>query len=285
MQYLFGSEIPVLSMRFRDYIRSKHQVELELREFEDEDSLITELYLPESHQQQALIIEQEVQLFLQDPHHPRYEQASWQSGDLQQNSLYIGDPKNLLHWLSPSKQEKFTLFITALCTITYIMQLVGFEPEIMQHFHYPAEVEQYKEIWRYFSHGLVHLSPLHFIFNLTWWWMFAGPVESQLGRKYLILLFIFSTSISGIAQNFVSGPAFFGLSGCVYALLGFVFVLDKTGYSSFKLPAGFFTMLMVGIGFGFVSPFVGIQIGNTAHISGLIFGLCFALVKIKFSRL
>ncbi len=64
-------------------------------------------------------------------------------------------------------------------------------------------------------------------------------------------------------------PAFFGLSGVVYAVLGYVLVVDKLYPNSFDLPEGFFTMLLVGLVFGFISPLFGINIGNAAHISGL----------------
>ena len=88
--------------------------------------------------------------------------------------------------------------------------------------------------------------------------------------------------ISGIAQNLVSGPAFFGLSGVVYAVLGYVFVLDKIHKQTvFALPDGFFNMLLIGILLGFAGPLIDIQIGNTAHISGLLVGMGLAWMDRK----
>ena len=65
-------------------------------------------------------------------------------------------------------QGKFTLFITTLCVLIYFAQQVGFEDEIMYALHYPTYDEQNSELWRYFSHSLVHLSNLHILFNLSW---------------------------------------------------------------------------------------------------------------------
>lgn len=82
-----------------------------------------------------------------------------------------------------------------------------------------------------------------------------------------------------------SGAAFFGLSGVVYAVLGYVLVLDKlSNQQKFHLPQGFFTMLLVGIAFGFVSPLIGVSMGNTAHITGLFTGVVLALLKIRVGK-
>lgn len=180
---------------------------------------------------------------------------------------------------------KFTLFLTALCALVYLFQSLGWEKEIMLLFHYPLFWGDETEIWRYFSHSFVHLSQWHIVFNLAWWWIFGGAIEQCFGTFKLILLFLFSAVLSGVAENYVSGPLFFGLSGVVYAVLGFVFILDKFSQNTFfDLPQGFFTMLLVGIAFGFISPLIGIQIGNAAHISGLIVGIIAAFLQLKTTK-
>lgn len=44
MRYLFGSEIPTLAFRFRDYIRAQFNVEVELREIQDENGQQIQLF-------------------------------------------------------------------------------------------------------------------------------------------------------------------------------------------------------------------------------------------------
>ncbi|OOF84094.1 rhomboid family intramembrane serine protease [Rodentibacter ratti] len=171
--------------------------------------------------------------------------------------------------------------ITAICIIVYVLQQIGFEESIMEAFHYPVYFDQDWEFWRYISHSFVHLSNIHIIANLSWFWLFGSVIERYFGGGKLFLIFLVSAVVSGIVQNYFSGAGFFGLSGVVYAVLGHVFVVDKLNANIFNLPKGFFTMLLVGLVFGFISPLFDIYIGNAAHISGLMVGLLWGFIDSK----
>ena len=70
--------------------------------------------------------------------------------------------------------QKITFILTALCAVIYLLQNVGFEEPIMDLFHYPAYSWEDQEVWRYFTHAIVHLSVPHILFNLSWFWLFGG---------------------------------------------------------------------------------------------------------------
>lgn len=278
MQYLFGSEISLLAFRFRDYIRAQFNVEVELREINDEKGKRIDIFLcEESPHFQEIMIEKDQ--FLADPFNKKYEQASWTSGDirsskyslkamLSQSGLQSCSFNELLH------TGKFTLLVTILCIVVYLCQLTGYEDWILTHFHYPEDAIESREGWRYLSHAFVHLSPLHILFNLVWWWLFAHTIERHFGTWKVLQLFFISAFVTGFAQNIASNPYFFGLSGVVYAILGYVLIYDKLSPTRyFNLPIGFAMMLIVAILTGFISPFFDIEMGNTAHITGLIIGL------------
>ncbi len=281
MKILMESEILDLPMQFRDYIKSKFNVELHL----EQTPQFIVLSLEEDHPLLA-DIELERTAFFEDPFNPKYAQASWQVSDIQAAELYsqssIDLPKVKFSNFA-LKQNKFTILVTALCAIIFILQQMGFERQIMELFHYPAYVGEENEYWRYITHSLVHLSLWHLAFNLTWWWVFAGKLERKFGSFKIIGLFLVGALISGISQNIASGPAFFGLSGVVYAVLGFAFSLHQFGNNEdIELPQGFFTMLIVGILTGFISPLFGVYMGNAAHISGLVCGLILGFVQARF---
>lgn len=179
------------------------------------------------------------------------------------------------------RKKKITFILTALCALIYLLQNIGFEEPIMDLFHYPAYSWEDQEVWRYFTHAIVHLSVPHILFNLSWFWLFGGAIERRFGSLHFLLLVLVSAAVSGAIQNYFTGPDFFGLSGVVYAVLGYVLVVDKLHPHSFDLPEGFFTMLLVGLVFGFISPLFGINIGSAAHISGFILGLVWGFLQSK----
>lgn len=291
MQLLLRSKQPIFCILFRDYIRMKYREELILQEETDSQHKVTALYLPSDSAYFEQIL-QEVRIFLQEPNHERYRVASWQSGTpIATDHRYTMRDiirRGINRWVDLSglwQHGKFTLFITALCAIVYLLQWLGWEEPLMNAFHYPAYSGQEGQIWRYLSHSLIHLSFWHIAFNLVWWWIFAGMIERRYGSGKLVLLYLIAAVISGVAQNMASGPAFFGLSGVVYAVLGFVFAVDQFAQPKpFHLPQGFFYILLVGIGFGFISPLIDVQMGNSAHISGLVAGLLCGFLQAKSTR-
>ncbi|MDO4626669.1 MAG: rhomboid family intramembrane serine protease [Pasteurellaceae bacterium] len=279
---LMESEIGSLCVSFRDYIRQKYKLELVLKN--DPISANVAVYIDENSPFVEQI-KQEVRNFVADPFNEKYQQASWQTGNvLTQSGLGTQIKQTALSVKNAFLHSgKLTLFLTAVCVIVYLCQILGFQDRIFEFAHYPDSVAENTQYWRYLSHTLVHLSLWHLLFNVVWWWIFAGAIERQFGTHRLLLIYLSAGVISGIVQNAFSGPAFFGLSGVVYAVLGFVFVVDKfSKQTHFDLPAGFFSMLVVGVLLGFVSPWlVGVEMGNAAHIAGLMLGLIFGVVQVK----
>ncbi len=180
------------------------------------------------------------------------------------------------------KHQALTTLVTVACIIIYGLEYIGFQDQIFELFHYPFYLDQDFELWRYISHTLVHLSEMHILFNLLWWWQFASLVERFLGTGKLVAIFLVAGTFSGMAQNMMSGPNFFGLSGVVYAVLAYVFALNRfTRPSPLYLPDSFLYSLLIGIGIGFISPLFGVHMGNTAHISGLLIGLVWGFIDAK----
>ncbi|MFP3334687.1 rhomboid family intramembrane serine protease, partial [Pseudomonas sp. SIMBA_064] len=83
------------------------------------------------------------------------------------------------------------------------------------------DADQHLQVWRWFSHALLHFSLLHILFNLMWWWYLGGAVEKRLGSGKLFVILLISALLSGWLQAKFSGIWFGGLSGVVYALMGY----------------------------------------------------------------
>lgn len=132
------------------------------------------------------------------------------------------------------------------------------------------------EIWRLitpiFMHASLKRDPLHLIFNMVWFYQLGSMIEARKSSLYLFFFIIVSASLSNLAQYYLAGPRFVGMSGVVYALAGFVWICGKYDRASgLYLDSQSVTILLIWL----VVCFTGIlgPIANWAHLGGLIVGM------------
>lgn len=214
--------------------------------------------------------------FLQEPAHPRYQQAAWQSGEQVKMSFGQGNTMGTL--MDNARHAPFTAIILVLCSLIYGLSWVGLFPQFyhtltMQPLPQLVESGQW---WRLLGPVFLHFSALHFIFNLLWWAMLGAQIERRLGFFALLMVFVVSGMVSNIAQVMVSGPNFGGLSGVVYAVLGFVWWLGwlRPGWG-LGLPRSVVGFMLIWLVIGY-ADLLWVEMANTAHLAGLICGCALA---------
>jgi len=134
------------------------------------------------------------------------------------------------------------------------------------------------ELWRIVTPIFLHFSAAHIVFNVLWIWVAGTRIECFQGRSALIGLVLFSGVISNLAQYWVSGPMFGGLSGVVFAFLGYTWLWDRLDPRKIGLPPALmgFMVLWLVLGYSGVLTSIGFgSIANTAHLAGLLAGLAF----------
>jgi GlpG protein len=181
---------------------------------------------------------------------------------------------------------KLTLALMLLCGIVFLFQKLGYEKAIFQKLSISnflpgggsmglQEVRN-GQIWRLITPIFMHGDILHIFFNLMWLRMLGTVIEYRQGWKWLLVIVLATASISNIAQYYVSGPLFLGISGVVFGLLGYVWIKGKFDpFSGMFLPPGvvFMMLLWLGLGVsGVLEKGLGVGIANTAHIGGLVVG-------------
>ncbi len=142
------------------------------------------------------------------------------------------------------------------------------------------------QVWRLITPIFVHLSILHILFNMLWFKDLGYIIEYKFGKKDLLTLIGISGVVSNLLQYFVSGPQFGGMSGVLYAMLGFVWVYKKLHQDfDYSLPSRDIT-IMIGWLLLCLTGFLG-PIANSAHAGGLFVGMLYAVYKApeKWSRL
>jgi GlpG protein len=140
------------------------------------------------------------------------------------------------------------------------------------------------ELWRLVTPIFLHFGRPHLFGNMLNLFFLGGSVEDAKGpRKYLSLVIGIAVA-SNVAQLVASGPAFGGMSGVDFGLIGYLWM--KSRYApeeGFYLPQYVVIMAMIWMGvclFGLVGP-----IANTAHTVGLMTGMIVAVAPVVYRHL
>lgn len=128
----------------------------------------------------------------------------------------------------------------------------------------------------------MHLSAIHLIFNLGWWWFLARQVERTFSSIQLVIVFLLTAVISNAAQAILVSSQFAGLSGVTFGLAGYVWLLATLNNKlKLTMPTGAFMFLIVWMVLGF-AEWLPINMANWAHFAGLATGLITALIQSRF---
>lgn len=268
MYRLISLNNPRMAQAFIDYMASR-QIDIQMMP-EGEGQFA--LWLTDSqHQIEA---ESELQQFLSDPNANKYQAASWDMAESRKNHFSYQSPSMLA--MIKAKAGPITLSVMVICLVIFTMQQFGSGEGVFAALHFPAFSGQEWQLWRWVSHAVLHFSVMHIAFNLLWWWQLGGDIEQRLGSGKLLQLFVVSAALSGAGQYWVEGANFGGLSGVVYALVGYLWMLGyKAPQLGLSMPKPMIGFMLVWLVLGFVQPYMAIA--NTAHLVGLLSGVALGL--------
>jgi GlpG protein len=141
------------------------------------------------------------------------------------------------------------------------------------------------QVWRVVTPMLLHFSILHLLFNLFWLRDLGAMIESKRGMWTMAALVLVAAVLSNVGQYAWSGwPRFGGMSGVVYALLGYVWVKGRyEPHLGLGISRESVWIMLAWLGLG-MTGLVG-PIANAAHLIGLIAGAAFAYAPIAWRRL
>ena len=139
------------------------------------------------------------------------------------------------------------------------------------------------EWWRLITPAFLHFSLTHLIFNCLWIYILGSRIELIDGKGIFIIIFLIGALSSNLGQYFwTSNYLFGGLSGAVYSLLGYCFILDLDHRGQrYDLPNALyiFMFLWLLIGFtGILNIFGFGNVANIAHLVGMIAGFILGLI-------
>ena len=133
------------------------------------------------------------------------------------------------------------------------------------------------QVWRLITPIFLHFNLLHILFNLLWLRDLGGALEPRIGTLKLMVMVLSIAAVSNVAQYAISGPSFGGMSGIVYALLGYIWIKGKLDPGAgMALHPSTVTMMLAWFVLGFTGM---LHIANTVHAVGLGMGMAWAGVE------
>lgn len=273
--FLAGVSKKSIALLFCKYIETQG-IESKIEEIpEGFVILCNETFLP-----QAEILWED---FKQTPHAPKYQKSAWDSSE----TVTLNEGGHSLSGIvTPfiAHAGIITLSVFCLCWIIFLASEFGFQKQAFElvRFYWEFSFTTFlSEPHRLITPAFFHFSWLHIAFNTMWWWQLGGDIEKTLGKSTLIGLLVLSAVVSNIGQFYSTGAYFGGLSGVVYALVGYVWwmgwLAPQTGLGLSKPIVGF---LLFWLLLGFID-LLPINMANTAHTLGLVCGCVLAWIKAK----
>jgi len=133
------------------------------------------------------------------------------------------------------------------------------------------------QIWRLVTPIFIHFNIPHIFFNMLWMRDLGSMIEGRQSSWLLGLLVLVIAVGSNLAQFYIHhSPAFGGMSGVVYGLLGYIWIRGKLDPASgLFLHPSTVTMMAVWLVLGFsgiLRDFIG-EMANYTHLGGLLIGM------------
>ncbi len=141
------------------------------------------------------------------------------------------------------------------------------------------------EAWRLLSPAILHFGWPHILFNLWAFWDLGNLIERRAGPSRLLGLIVGLALISNFGQYFAAGPRFGGMSGVIYGLLGYAWMMGR-----FRPEAGIGlhpqSVVMMLVWFVIcLSGALGVPVANAAHGFGLIAGIAWGRLAARYGVL
>jgi GlpG protein len=139
---------------------------------------------------------------------------------------------------------------------------------------FPPDKIRAGAVWAYITSVFVHQALWHVAFNVYWLYVLGARLERAIGWWRWLAFFLGAAFVSSGAEFAISGTTGIGASGVVYAIFGFMWV-TRHKYPGFQKivesrTAVWFVLWLCGCMAMTLTKVW--EVGNSAHVAGLLFG-------------
>jgi GlpG protein len=252
----------------------------------------------------------ELESFRQSPNDARFEAATRAAETIRRQSKRLDQQyqKNFRHvsdaWTRPNiRRRPLTFALIVACVVVFLLlKLHETRPRVMNALTFAAvhlervgdQIVAYRdgiddilhgEVWRLITPIFIHHGEIHLLFNLWALAAIGSVIEMRRNTATLAVLVFVSAIASNLGEAYYElarqgqTAAFGGMSGVVYALLGYAWMKGRFEPERGIIlhPSTVQTMLLWL--FLCMTGLLG-PIANAAHVVGLIAGVAFGLSRL-----
>jgi len=134
------------------------------------------------------------------------------------------------------------------------------------------------QVWRLVTPMFLHGGLLHLLFNMLWLYQLGRQIEAQESSRYVAVMVLILAMSCHTAQYLVSGPLFVGMSGVVYGLLGYIWMMTRLQVATQYLLSEQTVMFML-VWLGLCLVHIIPNVANTEHVVGLLIGVIWGYAR------
>ena len=198
-------------------------------------------------------------------------------------------------WLKLLLESPVTAALIGACVLVAVISSLGSQAQRVDFLFYPllssdgvlallADINTPAELLRSLTPMFLHFGELHLIFNMLWLWYFGRQLEAVQPAWVFALLVLVTAFVSNTTQFlFIQYNNFGGMSGVVYGLVGYTWVIHVLmPRSNLLIRSNMFVVFVAAL--IVMELLAGSWIATAAHVGGLVSGLLLGLLMVLYYR-
>jgi membrane associated rhomboid family serine protease len=185
--------------------------------------------------------------------------------------------------------KKYVPVITFICCLVSVILFIGINLEenlddwnVYRKWGAPSSTDIFDgSYWGLISSNFLHVDLWHIGFNVYWLWIFGKKIEFESKNAFYVFLILSSAFVSSVIQLSFADSTGIGLSGIGYSLFGYILIKSRTevAYKDFLDKRTIMLFLLWLVLCICLTQFKLWEVGNAAHVGGLIWGMFLAFIS------
>ncbi|NKB31895.1 MAG: rhomboid family intramembrane serine protease [Pseudomonadales bacterium] len=201
----------------------------------------------------------------------------------------------LYKFLSAFIQSPVTISLVLISIVVAIVTSLGSEVSRLSFLFYPliatsslgaliTDITSFEIAAGTLTPMFLHFGELHLVFNMLWLWYFGRQLEAIQPIWMFLLLVVITSFVSNTTQYLaIEFNNFGGMSGVVYGLVGYTWVIHSLMARSYLLiNTNMFVFFVVAL--VLMEIVASSWIATAAHVGGLVSGLVIGLLTVFYYR-